>query len=529
MSEVQPIETSGVDPGATAATLGLGGDVETELKLDVPPRLAAKVLAHRLFRGRGGSRMNRSRLLGIYYDTPQFDLWHARVSVRLRHSPAGWVQTIKWAGGALGGLHQRNELEWRVPDQTLSFDQIDERPGLERIFDERVRRKLKPLFVTEFDRTARVITLPGGSRVEASLDRGRIVCGTSAHPLCELELELKQGTPLALFDVAESLLADFPVRPAHRSKAERGYLLAGLESAPSKGRRSKMPADADVPTALALFIASGIEQLQANEHGMLHGADFEYLHQMRVGLRRLRSGLSAFGGALPKHAVVALQAELRWFSGRLGPARDWDVFLDESMPALAEGLADVAPAEDFAALSAASNALRERAARGARAALRSKRTSALLLALGRLAAGGGMLADPSLVRVPLAEYGPGLLDRRLDNVLKRGKKSRRSGTVAQLHALRIAIKKLRYAAEFCAQGLGDSERVESYVEILAKLQTCLGRICDAAVMTRRVEEAVPDRLAFVASVRGWSACAIHIERQRLRALWRAFRKADRFW
>lgn len=515
--------------GSAPAAAGLGNDVETELKLDVPPRLAAKVLAHRLFRSRGGARASRSRLLGIYYDTPQFDLWHARISVRLRHSPTGWLQTIKWAGGALGGLHQRNELEWPVPDQTLSFQQLDERPGLELLVDERVQRKLKPVFVTEFERSSRMITLHDGSRVEASLDRGRIVCGTTAHSICELELELKGGAPLALFDIAEALMADFSVRPAHRSKAERGYLLAGLVTPPSKGHGFDVPADADVPAAVAMFVASGLEQFQANEHGMLRGDDIEYLHQMRVGLRRLRSCLSAFGSALPKSEVDALRAEMRWLSGRLGPARDWDVFLEESLPALAEGLSEIAAAEDLEALAAASHALRERAARSARTALQSKRTSALLLALGRLAAGGGMLADPSVSRVPLTGYGPKLLDRRLESVRKRGKKARRNGTVVQLHALRIAVKKLRYAAEFCGQTLGDPERVEPYGEILAKLQACLGRICDAAEMAHRVEEAVPERLAFVASVRGWSAFAIYTERQRLRPLWRVFRKTERFW
>lgn len=514
--------------GSMVAVAGLGSDVETELKLDVPPRLAAKVLAHRIFRGRGG-KTSRSRLLGVYYDTPQFDLWRARVSVRLRHSPSGWVQTIKWAGAALGGLHQRNELEWTMPDQSLSFERLDERPGLELLFDERIRRKLKPVFVTEFDRTARMITLRDGSQVEASLDRGRIVCGSTAHPICELELELKGGAPLALFDVAESVLVELPVRPAHRSKAERGYLLAGLESAPSKGRHAEVPANADVPAAVARFVASGLEQLQANEQGMLRGDDIEYLHQMRVALRRLRSCLSAFADALPKADVDAIRAELRWLSGRLGPARDWDVFLAESSPALVEGLSGFATAEDLAALVGTSQALRERALRSARTALQTKRTSALLLALGRLSAGGGMLADPSVSRLPLSGYGPQLLDRRLEKVLKRGRKTRREGSVAQLHALRIAIKKLRYAAEFCGEALGDVDRVEHYRKLLAKLQACLGRICDAAVMVRRVEEAVPDRGILIASVRGWSACAIHTERQSLRTLWRAFRKTERFW
>lgn len=529
MKAARSVDESKTGAVAMPTDAGAGNDIETELKLDVPPRLAAKVLAHRVFRSRGSGRWVRSRLLGVYYDTPQFDLWHARISVRLRRSPSGWVQTIKWAGGALGGLHQRNELEWAMPDQTLSFQRIEQRAGLDVLCDERLQRKLKPVFVTDFERSARMITLRDGSRVEASLDRGRIVCGTTAHPICELELELKGGLPWGLFDVSAALMADLSVRPAHRSKAERGYLLAGLASVPSKGRRVELPALADVPGAVAMFVASGLEQIQANEHGMLGGDDIEYLHQMRVGLRRLRSCLSAFGSAMPKAEIDALRDELRWLAGRLGSARDWDVFLEESLPVLLDGLEGVASTEDLTALAQAAHVLKGRAAIGARTALKSRRTSALLLALGRMAAGGGMLADPAVVKVPLADYGPGLLDRRLESVLRRGKKARKRGTVAQLHELRIAVKKLRYAAEFVGEALADKERVRAYHEMLAKLQTGLGHICDAAAMTHRVDEAVPDRVALVASVRGWSACAVHTQRRRLHALWREFRKTERFW
>jgi inorganic triphosphatase YgiF len=374
-----------------------------------------------------------------------------------------------------------------------------------------------------------MIVLADGSEVEASLDRGRIVCGTSALPLCELELELKAGAPLALFDFADTLLAECPVRPAYRSKAERGYLLAGLDFPPAKGRRFALPADADVPAAVALFVASGLEQLHANEDGMLVGNDIEYLHQMRVGVRRLRSCLSAFGAALPKPEVDALRAEMRWLGSRLGAARDWDVFMEAFLPVLIDGLAGVATAEDLTALVQGAHACKARSARGARTALNSRRSSAMLIALGRVAAGGGMLADAATARQPLTDYGPRLLERRLESVRRRGRKSRRNGTVAQLHALRIAVKKLRYAVEFVGEALAERERVGRYRRVLVRLQNCLGRICDAAVMADRVAEAAPERTALVASVRGWSACAIHAERRRLRSLWRDFRKTDRFW
>ena len=77
-----------------------------------------------------------------------------------------------------------------------------------------------------------------------------------------------------------------------------------------------------------------IAHLQANERGLLETDDAEYLHQARVALRRLRSALSVFNRAFPRASFEQQIAELRWLGGFLGPARDWDVFATETLPAV---------------------------------------------------------------------------------------------------------------------------------------------------------------------------------------------------
>jgi CHAD domain-containing protein len=267
--------------------------------------------------------------------------------------------------------------------------------------------------------------------------------------------------------------------------------------------------------------------VQANEDGMLAGRDGEYLHQLRVGVRRLRSAMGLLGRVVDPAALDALRAELKWLGGRLGPARDWDVFLGESWPLIAAGLAEVAAGETLEKLSAAARTLSERAGRSARHAWQSRRVGRLLLAFGRAAA-GGIVAQGTGAPEPAMPFAAALLERRLERTLRRGKKVRGAAGVARLHALRIAVKKLRYAVEFFGS-LYPGTAVERFRAPLVDLQDCLGRVCDAAVMVERVREAVPDEQRLIDCVSGWSACVIHAERARLQRLWRRFRRSPRFW
>jgi len=500
---------------------------ETELKLELSPREARRALSHPAIESMATAKAGPERLISVYYDTPKFDLWSNQISIRLRQTSAGWEQTAKWGGQALGGLHTRQEVECGVPEQKLDFDALAGLPGLEALASVQLQRKVKPLFVTEFERTTRMLALANGTCVEVSLDRGQIVCGTARLPICELELELKAGTALALFDIAASLITDLGVRPACRSKAERGYLLAGFSSEPAKARRIVLVPELDIARSMACIVGSGLAQVQSNADGMLAGEDIEYLHQMRVGVRRLRSCMSVFSHGVSDEAIPGLRAELKWLGARLGPARDWDVFRAEAMPQLTAGLREVAKASSLDALVGRAEDLGQAARRGARAAWTSRRASTLLLELGRMAAGGGFPHASGAMRQPIEPFASALLEHRMGRVLARGK-GRKAATVAQLHALRIAVKKLRYAIEFFGSLYPDGQ-ADEFRESLVRLQNCLGTLCDASTLVSRVSAAVPSERTLVDCARGWSAHVIHQERRRLRRLWRRFRRSRPFW
>ncbi|RPI43392.1 MAG: CHAD domain-containing protein [Betaproteobacteria bacterium] len=197
------------------------------------------------------------------------------------------------------------------------------------------------------------------------------------------------------------------------------------------------------------------------------------------------------------------------------------------LPPLAEGLSGVAPEEALDALRRSTATLREQAQRRACAALKSRRCARLLLELGRIASGGGALAEAEELQAPAKSFTSGLLDRRMQRVLARvGRRKPRSA--AQLHALRIAVKKLRYAVEFFGP-LYEAAQVPPFREALVKLQDCLGAINDAHAMLGRVRAAVGADSRLVDCAGGWSARLIHEEKMQFRTLWREFRDTRAFW
>src|SRR5262249_21496252 len=157
-------------------------------------------------------------------------------------------------------------------------------------------------------------------------------------PICEVELELKQGQRGDLFKVAKTLANQVPAQLAIVSKAERGYvLLTGEKPRPIKALQIALEPEADVQSAFQIIAWACMRQLIANQAIMLSG-DPDGLHQMRVALRRLRAAISLFSNMLTDPQTEAAKSELKWIAGELGPARELDVFSKRVVkPVLAGG------------------------------------------------------------------------------------------------------------------------------------------------------------------------------------------------
>ncbi|HKD48413.1 MAG TPA: CHAD domain-containing protein [Rhizomicrobium sp.] len=296
-----------------------------------------------------------------------------------------------------------------------------------------------------------------------------------------------------------------------------------VKAGPARINRTMRPEDVFRAT-----LSDCLAQLTANVATLRAGRSVEGLHQLRVALRRLEVLLKAFGEEFQQAWLGELRGRAKILCSRLGPARDLDVFLTE----LLEAPAEERERDAFLNLRARMEDMRDRAWKeatesvaGADFALFTEDVAAL--AHSRLP----LARDTKLSRVARR-----LLDRQQARALKRGRKAQDADEV-HLHRLRIALKKLRYTAEFLAP-LYPKRKVKQYVRELRGLQEHLGAINDIAhvraTMATLLREPESKRIApgerFAAGlVAGWyRAQRPHIAKQALRR-WKRFSKVKPFW
>jgi triphosphatase len=449
--------------------------VERELKFRLDAQAAAR--AGRLLPFSG--RPKRSQLHSVYYDTPDLRLQRAGAALRLRRSGRRWLQTLKLPQGAQGALAERVEWEMPAPQGRLDCtlfprEVVRASSGLDIV---RLARRLRPLFATRFERRSAALALGHGVRAEACIDRGRIEAGTKREPILELELELVEGEIGPLIGLADSLVEPLGLQIETASKAQRGYRLhqcAGAPPPPAKWSRPAIAESAAASDAFAALCAAALAQIGANAAGVGQGHDPEYLHQLRVGVRRLRSALHAFRRLLRRSPARQVERPFKQMMQTLGQARDWDVFC--------ETLADAGASPPLLARARQKRAAARRAAgRIADSALFQQAQLRVVRWLHRDpwrsdAARAETLAR--FARQTLARLHAGLL-KHARSIDWRDERRR--------HAARIRVKRLRYACDFFS-GCFAQQAMLPFIERLASLQDTLGELNDVAVARRLTSE-----------------------------------------
>ena len=513
---------------------------ETELKLRLSPEYAARLQYNPLLKSLNVSSPFTKKIYSIYYDSSNFDLRRNGVALRLRREGKRWVQTIKGGGSAIAGLHKREEWEASVLKAQPDITKISD-PLLIKLFCVAgLRQQLRPLFTTEFNRSTRMLHLPDGSEAEFCLDRGKIIAGNVSLPLCEIELELKSGSPMALFHFALDLLRIVPFRLENVSKAERGYALySGCMSPPFKAQPIQLVPKTSVGEAFRTIIWKCLSHLHINEAGMLEGGDIEYLHQMRVALRRQRSALSIFSKVFYKATFTPIVQELKWLAGQFGPARDWDVFVTETLATVCEVFPDH---PGVLALQEKCEQLRRYHNDDARAAIESRRYTEATLKLGAWLSAESWLAKPDVPAsddlidiepgAPIKEFAGKLLSHRHRQLKRYGWKLAHL-SAQDLHALRILVKKQRYAAEFFAE-LYPYKETKRYIHSLSTLQDILGAMNDTTVIEGLLSEVsiAKDESGMheaVGIVRGWETSLALTKKLELNNAWIYYQENSPFW
>ena len=535
---------------------------EIELKLSLDPAVMPRLLRHAALMPLKRGRARSADVTTIYFDTPGFRLQKDGVALRVRRIGKRWVQTLKGPSEPGAGLHARAEHEWTLASGAPDLALVATTPWKKLVTKVPQDGGLVPICTTEFRRQTVELEFPDTTRAQLCIDRGEVRAHETGRsrraPIAEIEIELQDGDPANLFRLGLALAADLPVSVMHQSKAERGYALHQGRStvAPSPVRAAEVALDADVATADALssIARECLHQVAANADGLLSDDDTEWVHQMRVGTRRLRSCLSLLQPFSSDAALETLTAEVRWLAALLGEARDWDVFVTETLPPLATWFArDASAAPGIKRLRDGAARRRRDARKAAREAVGSPRFQRLLLAAGLVSApprtdrpgnrSDDRSDDGSNDRGPTADVGAAASGESATKASVYATKliARRHRKFADLaatlphapnderHAARIAAKRLRYVAEFFSS-LFPGKRTRTYLETLAATQDALGQFNDAVTAS-----ALAGRLSGVAdaattgALRGWVAAQAAAIEPRLEKALRRFDAAKPFW
>lgn len=510
--------------------------VEVELKLAFDDAVLSALEAAAALRNGARGRATTKSVRSVYWDTAGLDLYRAGMVLRLRDASPDRIQTVKLKGLVRAGLMERTEVECAVPGAEPDLAAISD-PGLREAIEREGTapgRTLGPVVETEVRRTTRILER-NGSVIELALDVGDVRVRTGARPIRELELELVSGEAAHLYDLALDIAAEVPLRPVSVSKAELGFAaLEGTTPQPSKARPIRVPRGALLDAVLSASFGECLRQIDQNLAPAALGSDPEGVHQMRVGVRRFRAALSLFKGVLPDERLAALRSELKWLGAELGICRDLDVFQTELLEPLIEHRPDdgaLKHLRDEVQLSRAA------AQEQLRVVLASGRTTRLLLTLGRWVVAREWRDQPlsersARIYASAASEAQRLLSKRHRRVARKGRRPTER-SMAELHELRIELKKLRYASEFLGGAFPEASP-ETFTKRVAALQDVLGALNDAATAARLLEpltreDAPVERVHALGFVAGWANRGAEDHLARLGPRWKRFRKTGRFW
>ncbi len=468
------------------------------------------------------------RLQNTYYDTADYRLRERGIAVRLRQIGGKWLQTIKTEGRVIAGLHERPEWESETTANTLDFSRLEDAELKSLLQKTLADATLQPVFNTDFNRLSRVLQFSDGTQCEFAVDRGKIIAGSHEATIAELELEMIAGNAAALFDFVRSLLEHVPLKLARDSKAARGFALAlGTVTKPSKAPQAALDKHMTAQQGFVAIATACMDHLMANEAGCVAAEDSEYLHQMRVAIRRLRTAIRLFADHLDAERMNAIIDELRWLGTQLGTTRDFDVFLEETLPPVIAawpqhpGLTQVR--DDIVAR-------RDVASAASRAAVQSVRYQRLLLDIGAwLIALSHPVSDTANGgSVKLAEFANNALKRHRKQLIRRAHHLMEL-SAEERHRVRISGKRLRYAAEFFSP-LFPAKRSKPYIQELANLQTILGVLNDAAttksILSLLANEKGKDAQAIVQT---WVSGVTHGHLAHLPQAHARFLEQQKFW
>lgn len=485
------------------------------------------------------SQSRRQAERTLCFDTPDHALKAAGIFLTLRQDGRRWLQSVE-TGNRSAETSAEPRLETMASDGQPRLDAIAN-PSLRQEILTRVNGSpLQPIHETIVRRAANDVRLADGSRVEMAVETSDIRAGERHGKVRELALTLLEGNLRQMFGLAESLLEAGDFTFSNTSPMARGYLLAEQGSAepPPLPRHAYLVALEPHQTteqAARDVLMECFTQIADNVRVVRMIDDPEGPHQLRVGLRRLRSAFTTFGPALRSVETERLNAEARWFGQEVGRLRDLDVL---ALDIVAREASAHPEEPGFAAIADAlkNNSAMERMR--LRETLKSERITHFLFDLARLVETRGWLVPSDFEQTQ--RLARPVIETAMSALAKRWKHSCRQArdldalNPEQRHELRKQLKKLRYAAEFLSS-LFPGKRVEAFLKRLRKLQTMFGELNDAELVRAKIGEAVlpgsdiADGQRAVGWLIGASLTRADAGWEHAASLWRDLERTRLFW
>ncbi|MTI43455.1 inorganic triphosphatase YgiF [Roseibium hamelinense] len=513
---------------------------EIELKLDISPDVLERVKKSASYEGFTAGRASTKTLQSIYFDTPDQALRDAKISLRVRKIGRSWVQTAKVGTGMNGPLSSPIEAEHPVKGAQLDFSVIEDPEVVEVLTRAIADKPLAPCFETVLKRTTRILTAKSdGTQIEVAFDSGEVKAGQRSTPLAEIELELKSGTTAPLFVAAREIIGQEPFRFSNYSKAERGFRFAGGEvddvKLPKLAQEVGLFADETVELAYREILRSCLSQIAHNRIVMLESGDPEGPHQLRVGLRRLRSAFRMFKPVLNPVSLEKLDKTAQSLAGEAGELRDLDVLTEEIVAPLSQ---HAPPGLKLDALLDHMNVVREDCRAALQTHMAAPDINGFLFDLAAYTETRGWL-DPenfdqtALLAQSVRNFSKVALHRRWKKAAKYGARID-DLTIPERHDMRKALKKLRYGVEFFGS-LYPASEIKPFLKRMKKLQDVFGYLNDVAMAEKLLVLPAPKKTSgtgihqAVGFVIGWHEAQAHAMWSHAKEYWKDTKKTKRFW
>jgi CHAD domain-containing protein len=341
-------------------------------------------------------------------------------------------------------------------------------------------------------------------------------------------------------DSAGRMASRFNIRVVTRTEGAiaRALGLESLDALPHKAGRIKLRRKSTAEEAFGIVVLHCLRHVASNAAAVTLARDPEGVHQIRVGLRRLRAAMTAFGPAFRTSKLESLRRQAKMIASEFGATRELDVFALDLLPDIEDG-AEGRPG--FVALRFAVEDLRHAAWNESASFAQSDAFTQFVLDLANFVERKQWREDATEEQIAAFEERAKTLARRmLDKRRKNTRKHARHLTSLQgeqRHELRISLKRLRYSSEFFASLFSKSE-TKPFLRSLSRLQDMFGALNDAATsadLLKRVVEALPDgqatpELREAASfAAGWQSAGTEPVWQVAQSRWKRFKTRDAFW